>query len=107
MNPMSFAYSRKHCLQTLRPYFLIKPHWLLHTRLQGIAKPSGPARRGSQLSAVPQTHHSRPPLENLQGWEFQTSWCPIVSAPGAGYPWSRDPAGTTALNLCFAAALLG
>ena len=34
MNPMSFAYSRKHWRQMFSPYFLMRPHWLEQTRLQ-------------------------------------------------------------------------
>ena len=32
---MSFAYSRKHWRQMFSPYFLMRPHWLEQTRLQG------------------------------------------------------------------------
>lgn len=31
--PMSLAYSRKHCLQMLRLYLRMIPHWFEHTRL--------------------------------------------------------------------------
>ena len=31
--PMSLAYSRKHCLQMLRLYLRMIPHWFAHTRL--------------------------------------------------------------------------
>lgn len=32
--PMSLAYSRKHCLQMLRLYLRMMPHWFAHTRLR-------------------------------------------------------------------------
>ena len=32
-NPISAAFSRKHCLQMLRPYFRITPALWVHTRL--------------------------------------------------------------------------
>jgi hypothetical protein len=46
--PMSLAYSRKHCLQMLRLYLRMIPHWFAHTRLLR----EGEGARGQRRSGV-------------------------------------------------------
>ena len=53
--PMSLAYSRKHCLQMLRLYLRMIPHWFEHTRLLM----EGEGRGVSARRVEPRTRASR------------------------------------------------
>lgn len=84
LNPMSFAYSLKHCLQMFRPYFRISPCLLEQARLKNKTRVLTKLFCNYKNLIIPTfyTYHERDPCPYLRGWEYQIFAWPIVKYLG-------------------------